>query len=218
MQRYADSVAETSDNYGTALIYYARAHRRRKVKDVLDLLVSLSLVQSVAFPPLASIDPNLHSLIFNPKASLEQLALVDQDAATLLHTSLTGYATLRRFYDLRDEEVNLEEGQTPRSGPIARKTAAANALLAVINSAADTIHGGLYDESRGSVVQVDGLLALLGEAMVFVNRTFVSMSITNRPTDFLIRNTKHALPLPMLRPPESNRRLANRHISRLQPM
>lgn len=45
------------------------------------------------------------------------------------------------------------------------------ALLAVIDSAADSIHGGLYDEQRGSVVQVDGLLALLGEALVFVDRS-----------------------------------------------
>ena len=89
----------------------------------------------------------------------------------MLHTHLTGYATLRKFYDLRDEEVNLEQGQKPRLRPIARKNAAATALLAVINSAADSIHGGLYDEDRGSIVQVDGLLALLGEAMVFVDRT-----------------------------------------------
>lgn len=88
----------------------------------------------------------------------------------MLHTHLTGYATLRKFYDLRDEEVNLEQGQKPRLRPIARKNAAATALLAVINSAADSIHGGLYDEDRGSIVQVDGLLALLGEAMVFVDR------------------------------------------------
>ncbi len=88
----------------------------------------------------------------------------------MLHTHLTGYATLRKFYDLRDEEVNLEQGQRPRLRPIARKNAAATALLAVINSAADSIHGGLFDEDRGSIVQVDGLLALLGEAMVFVDR------------------------------------------------
>ena len=55
--------------------------------------------------------------------------------------------------------------------PIARKKAAATALLAVIASATDNIHGGLYDEQRGAVVQVDGLLALLGEALVFVDRT-----------------------------------------------
>lgn len=88
----------------------------------------------------------------------------------MLHTCLTGYASLRRFYDLRDEETSLKEGQTTKARPRARKDAAATALMAVINSAADNIHGGLYDEHRGAVVQVDGLLALLGEAMMFVNR------------------------------------------------
>jgi hypothetical protein len=128
------------------------------------------LVQSLAFPALKSLDPNLHALIFTPERSLGQLALVDQEAAEMLHTHLTGYATLRKFYDLRDMEAILGEGEKPRLRPIARKNAAATALLAVINSAVDSIHGGLYDENRGSIVQVDGLLALLGEAMVFVNR------------------------------------------------
>lgn len=87
-----------------------------------------------------------------------------------MHLYLTGYATLRKFYDLRDEEVNLKEGQKPSLRPIARKRAALVALLAVINSAADNIHGGLYDKDRASVVQFDGLLALLGEALPFVDR------------------------------------------------
>ena len=96
---------------------------------------------------------------------------MDPKAAEMLHTYLTGYATLRKFYDLRDEDVNTKEGQKPTTTtPHLRKTAAAPALLAVINSAADNIHGGLYDEKRGSIVQVDGLLSLLGEALVFVNR------------------------------------------------
>lgn len=141
------------------------------MKDVLDLLVSLSVVQSVAFPPLSSLDHNLKALISWPKESLDQLAELDEEAAAILHTYLTGYATLRNFYDLRDEEVHQNEGGMPNSTPAARKKAAVAALLAVINSAADSIHGGLYDENRGSVVQVDGLLALLGEALVFVDRS-----------------------------------------------
>lgn len=144
------------------------------MKDVLDLLVSLSVVQSLAFPPLPSLDHNLKALISWPKESLDQLAELDGEAAAILHTYLTGYATLRNFYDLRDEEVHLGEGETPNSTPLARKKAAVVALLAVINSAADSIHGGLYDEHRGSVVQVDGLLALLGEALLFVDRSFPS--------------------------------------------
>lgn len=141
------------------------------MKDVLDLLVSLSVVQSVAFPPLSSLDHNLKALISWPKESLDQLAELDEEAAAILHTYLTGYATLRNFYGLRDEEIHRNEGETPNSNPAARKKKAVAALLAVINSAADSIHGGLYDENRGSVVQVDGLLALLGEALVFVDRS-----------------------------------------------
>ena len=170
MQRYADSIAESSENYGTSLIYYARAHCHKKVKDVLDLLISLSLVQSIAFPPSSALDQNLRALLFTPEQSVGQLALMDPKAAEMLHTYLTGYATLRKFYDLRDEEINSETDQNPRARTKARKTAAATALLAVINSAADNIQGGLFDENRGSVVQVDGLLSLLGEALVFINR------------------------------------------------
>ena len=169
-QKYADGVAEASDNYGTALIYYARAHSYKKVKDVLDLLISLSLVHSTAFPPLSSLDPNLHSLLFSPKQTLAQLEKVDHEAAAMLHNYLTGYATLRKFYDLRDEDINLEEDQHDPSLPIARKQAAMVGLLSVINSAHDNISGGLYDQSVGAVIQVDCLLALLGEATMFIDQ------------------------------------------------
>ena len=137
---------------------------------MLDLLISLSLAQSAAFPPLSLLDPNLYSLLFNPEQAFAQLAILDREAAKTLHKYLAGYATLRKFYDLRDEEINLEQGQKPALLPVARKRAATVALLAVISSAAESLSGGLYDESRGAVVQVDGLLALLGEAMMFVDR------------------------------------------------
>ncbi|KAL9104510.1 MAG: hypothetical protein Q9163_000541 [Psora crenata] len=176
-EKYADTVAETSDSYGTVLIYYARAHSCKKVKDVLDLLISLSLMQSIAFPPLSSLDLNLHSLIYNPKQTLAQLAILDEEAAVLLHKNLTGYATLRKFYDLRDEEVALKEGQKPTPKPMARKRAATTALLAVISSAADNISGGLYDKGRGAVIGVEGLMLLLGEVMVFVNQPTSLLSL-----------------------------------------
>lgn len=169
-KKYANSIAEGTDRYGTALIYYARAHNSKKVKSVLDLLVSYSLVGSLAYPPSSDLDNNLRSLISSPKESLTQIAEVDSEAAELLQTHLSGYAALRQFYNVRDEEKHLKEGQKPSLRPLARKKAAAAALLAMINSAADNIHGGLYDEHRGAVVQVDGLLALLGEALVFVDR------------------------------------------------
>ena len=131
---------------------------------------------------------------------------MDPKAAEMRHTYLTGYATLRKFYDLRDEEINLVEGQKPTTRSNARKTAAATALLAVINSAADNIQGGLFDENRGSIVQVDGLLSLLGEALVFVDRTYYKLlhNSTSLLLTFPRRGYKSAVSFPVLCPPEGN--------------
>ena len=141
---------------------------------MLNLFVSLSLLGSTAVPPLTSLDPNFHSLIADPQPALAPLVEADREAAVMLHTNLAGYASLRRFYDLRDEEVNLKEGQKPSMQPKERTTTIVTALLAVVNSAADTISGGLYEESREAVVPVEGLTVLLGEAMMFVNRKCIS--------------------------------------------
>ncbi|KAJ5681460.1 uncharacterized protein N7477_001400 [Penicillium maclennaniae] len=169
-ERFGDSNAAKSDSFGLALICYARAHNRRKVKSVVDLLISYSLVHSRAYPATADLDANLRSLIKDPKACLTSIASIDEDAAAILQFYLSGYATLRRYYEIRDEALDLEEGQQPRFKPLARRRAAAKALTAVVSSAADNIYGGLFDPSRDSAVQVDGLLALLGETLIFVNR------------------------------------------------
>jgi hypothetical protein len=50
----------------------------------------------------------------------------------------------------------------------ARRQQAAAALTSVIAAADDSIRGGLFDPSRDAVVSEDFLLALLGEALVFV--------------------------------------------------
>ena len=84
----------------------------------------------------------------------------------MLQFHLAGYATLRRFYDLRDN--SLAQGQ--RLKPLARKRSAARQLVTAINSAADSIYGGLYDESRKSAIEVDGLLPLLGEATALIGQ------------------------------------------------
>lgn len=159
-----------SENFGMALVCYARAQSRRKVKSVVDLLISYSLVQSRAYPATAELDEQLRSLMKEPKACLSSIAQIDEEAARILQFYLSGYATLRRYYEIRDEELELAEGQQPRYKPLARRRAAAQALAAVIGSAADNIYGGLYDPDRDSAVQVDGLLALLGEALAFVQR------------------------------------------------
>ncbi|PQE10921.1 nuclear pore complex subunit Nup85 protein [Rutstroemia sp. NJR-2017a WRK4] len=167
---YANSLARDTQRYGEALWYYALAHNIPKVKDVLDTLMTFCLVYSTAYPPESALDDHLQRLLSSPASALEEMSGMDLDAANLVHTSLSGYATLRKFYTLRDEQLQLSAGQKPSLGPIARKTEAANALLALIISADDKIRGGLYDEDREAVVPVEYILALLGEAMPFVNQ------------------------------------------------
>lgn len=95
---------------------------------------------------------------------------MDVEAAELLHQMLSGYATLRKFYVLRDESLSSSDSRKQASSPISQRTKASSSLLVVISSSSDNIRGGLYDPDRGAVVGVDFLLALLGEAMVFVNQ------------------------------------------------
>jgi hypothetical protein len=155
------------------------------VKDVLDLLISFSLIQSTAYPPESELDDHLRRLVSSPKNTLSEISRMDIEAAELLQKMLSGYATLRRFYTLRDEDLLLSKGRIPQSNTITRKKEAASALLAVITSSDDNIRGGLYDEERGAVVNVDFLLALLGEAMVFVNQP--NFSITASEIDILLK-------------------------------
>lgn len=70
---------------------------------------------------------------------------------------------MRRFYDLRDQDV-LSDPST-RLRPLERARAAASALVAILSSAADCIRGGLLDPDVGSVIPVDGVLVFLGEAL-----------------------------------------------------
>jgi hypothetical protein len=156
------------------LWYYALAHKSKKVKDVLDLLISHSLLRSAAFPAEVEMDDHLKRLIHSPRATLTDLSKVDFEAGALLHKMLSGYATLRRFYNIRDEEGT--NGVESENSTFLRKIDAATALMAVITSAEDNIRGGLYDEERGAVVSVDFLLALLGEALVFVNQPSPTLS------------------------------------------
>ncbi|KAH0543031.1 hypothetical protein FGG08_002639 [Glutinoglossum americanum] len=169
-EKHADSLAEGSHNYGEALIYYARAHHKKKMRSILDLLISYCLVHSIAYPPEAELDEKLKTLLASPAETLKGLAESDPVAAQLLAIHLSGYATLRKFYNLRDEEANLKPGEKPKLREMACMKEAVAALLAVVSSSTDNIHGGLYDEDRGAVVGVDGLMALLGETLVFVNR------------------------------------------------
>lgn len=105
----------------------------------------------------------------SPMTVLSELRTIDLGAAELLSTQLSGYATLRRFYDLRDGELGPSD-ESKALRPLARRRVAADALIAVIMSAADSIHGGLYDDAIDSVVPINGLIVLLGEALPFINQ------------------------------------------------
>lgn len=119
-------------------------------------------------PVASDMDDILKSLLSKKRTALVDLARQDTEAATLLSSRLSGYATVRRFYELRDQDVSSlslpTDGGKPLR-PLERKRAAASALVTAIESASDCIRGGLFDPDIPSVVPVDGLLALLGEAL-----------------------------------------------------
>ncbi|KAF2169219.1 hypothetical protein M409DRAFT_52490 [Zasmidium cellare ATCC 36951] len=167
-ERFADSLAEQgSKAYGSALIYYARAHAESKLKSTVSLLVELCLLHSAAMPAEALLDTKLEGLLGVDRPALKELSRTDLDAASLLSSQLSGYATLRKFYDLRDQDVYATI-RTPMGRPLKsleRRRAAASSLVAVIRSAADCISGGLFDPDIESVIPADGLLTLLGEAL-----------------------------------------------------
>ncbi|QIW97534.1 hypothetical protein AMS68_003052 [Peltaster fructicola] len=162
-ERYADGLVSTTQRYGAMLHFFARAHATKKLKEVLTLLTSLCLAQSRSMPPSAAMDETLVDLLTSTRPGLTGLAAVDLQAAGELTSQLSGYATLRRYYDLRDQ--GLQPDIKAAYKPLERKRQAANALLAVIASASDCIRGGLFDVAVQSVISVDGLLVLLGEVL-----------------------------------------------------
>ncbi|KAI0383172.1 hypothetical protein F5Y04DRAFT_30319 [Hypomontagnella monticulosa] len=163
-ETFGDILAKDTFRFGESLWYYALAHRPGKVRDVLNTLMSISLVESTVYPPESELDSTLKQLLQERAAALEQFAKQDLEAAELLGKMLSGYATLRKFFELRDRQ-----GKTTNKSLLCRQQAAA-ALVAVIASADDNIRGGLYDDTRDAVVSEDFLLALLGEASIFVGQ------------------------------------------------
>ncbi|KAK3373547.1 hypothetical protein B0T24DRAFT_657397 [Lasiosphaeria ovina] len=162
VETYGDILARDSHRYGEAMWYYALAHRPNKVRQVMNLLISYSLIQSTAYPASNDLDDHLHKLLTDRNQTLEQCAKQDLEAAELLGKMLSGYASLRQFYNIRDDSESII------ASPTARRQQAAIALLSVIASSDDNIRGGLFDQSRDGIVSEDFLLALLGEALVFV--------------------------------------------------
>ncbi|KAI1389872.1 uncharacterized protein F4822DRAFT_216972 [Hypoxylon trugodes] len=164
-ETFGDILAKDTFRFGEALWYYALAHRPGKIRDVLNTLMSISLVESTTYPPESELDNTLKQLLKERTAKLEQFAKQDLEAAELLGKMLSGYATLRKFYELRDGD-----GKSTNKSTVRRQQAAA-ALTVVIASADDNIRGGLYDDTRDAVVSEDFLLALLGEASIFVGQS-----------------------------------------------
>ena len=138
------------------------------MRNILNLLISYSLVQSTAFPPEQDLDGDLRRLLRDRTETLESKAKQDLEAAQLLGRLLSGYATLRKFYEIRDE-AKVENMSHSKATAVKKQAAAA--LTAVISSADDNIRGGLYDETRDAVVSEDFLLALLGEATALMDQT-----------------------------------------------
>lgn len=167
-ERYADHLAENTKSYGLALIYYARAQAKEKLKDTVSLLTSLCLLHSVSMPAARNIDPKLQSLISHERVALTDLGHVDLEAAQLLASHLSGYAMLRKFYDLRDQDM-LANSASPLK-PLERRRQAAASLSAVMKSAADCIPGGLFDPEAETVIPAEGILALFGECLPFLGQ------------------------------------------------
>jgi len=139
------------------------------MKELLHTLITISIVQSRAYPPKADLDPTMEQLLASPKGAIAHLNTADLDAGFLLSTYLSGYATVRKFYELRDEGIlSNSSGELP--DPQERKVQGATALMAVISSAADSIRGGLLDPGVNVVIPVDNLLVLFGEALAFLNQ------------------------------------------------
>ena len=128
-------------------------------------------MHSTAYPPLSTLDSHLRHFLLSPQESIAQLASEDVEAAEILSSQFAGYASMRRFYEIRDEGLSDgKEGIGVENMDIAtRKRRAVEVLMTVVASSADNIQGGLYDKTDPAVVPVDGLLVLLGEASVFVD-------------------------------------------------
>ena len=116
-------------------------------------------------PPTPLLDEDLASLLSTKRGVLLSLAEIDADAAQLLGKWLSGYAMLRRFYELRDHQVAISATPVKNMSALERKRGACKSLIAVIEAAADCIKGGLFDPEVEGVVPVEGVLVLLGEVL-----------------------------------------------------
>ena len=168
-ERYGDQLVSSSTNYGLAILCYTKSRSIHKIQQLTDLLISYCLVQSRAYPDQNEMDDALQALVDSPRSAFSDILEADPEAGAELQFYVAGYACIRRFYTFRDQgTIGWKQNKPPL---LSCKRAAAKPLLAAINSAADSIYGGLYDSDRQSAIQVDGLLTLLGEATALTSST-----------------------------------------------
>jgi len=130
-------------------------------------------------------DERLKKLLKSPLKAIKEFGNTDIEAGRYLSTYLSGYATIRRFYETRDEA--LEQGQESKRDETEGRRRAAVALVAAINSASDSIRGGLLDTNVDNVIPVDHLLVLLGEALAFINRKSLQHAVWLHSTDIFFQ-------------------------------
>ncbi|KPI41302.1 uncharacterized protein AB675_8118 [Cyphellophora attinorum] len=171
-EKLGDYLSDNTYKYGMALMCYANSHKGSRIRKLTEMLVSNCLVQSRAWPSENNIDETLLALVESPKAAFANMIETDPEAAALLQFYVVGYACIRRVYTYRDNPPEHSKSNS-NSGPIAsaqRKRLAAKALVAAVNSAADSIYGGLYDSERQTAISHEMLLVLLGEATAFLSQ------------------------------------------------
>lgn len=167
MQRYGDQLISSGSNYGGAILYFARGSKSKKVEEVIHNLVTISLIQSAAYPRKENMDTTLKQFLKSPMQAVSLLHDQDFESGQFLSNYLSGYAAIRKYFDLRDEELDKKHSPATTQE---RLDQAAAAIIAAITSAADSIQGGLLDPSIPAVIPIDNLLMLLGESLAFINR------------------------------------------------
>jgi hypothetical protein len=171
-EKLGDYLSDNTYKYGMALMCYANSHNGPRIRKLTEMLISNCLVQSRAWPSENNIDETLLALIESPKAAFANMIETDPEAAALLQFYVVGYACVRRVFTYRDNlsEHSKSNSNSRPAAPAERKRLAARALVAAINSAADSIYGGLYDPERQTAISHEVLLVLLGEATAFLSQ------------------------------------------------
>ncbi|KAL7269680.1 hypothetical protein RUND412_007641 [Rhizina undulata] len=142
---FADHLSLTPHSHGDTLTFYALSSTHRpSIHHILTTLLTRTLLQSSPYPPTASLDPTLKTLLASPESC-------PTDA---LRFELSGYAAIRAFYESRAKGDDAT---------------AVHALVAAIRSAGEKFDGGVWDSEWESAIESWMVLTLLGELLPFLN-------------------------------------------------